>query len=481
MSAADVVVPALKAACTVFIMAGTGVYLARRGVMNERVVKGIGEMVVHALMPCMLFAKVVPNVSVDTLDHLWPLLVYAIILAAVGMGLGAIAHKIVRASPIMRNFMMATIGFANATSIPLALFYSVAENADALQINPHDTAEDIQARGSSYILIYTIMTTLMRWTVADQLLTPPDDWDPLSYRRLPDESVLATDDVPPPYPSFSETASTSLHPTASRPDAAGENIAMTVLPRRLSLDGEDDLDGTDMTSVPVEASDSSHANYYPPYSSPEVAILAAGDAADSPPQRNTEPGGIASSRKSPMTMLQRIRKSLNPPIYAAIVSVIIGMISPIRELFFPALGSSSSAPLNFITDAVHTISNAVVPLTTMMLGAELSSGPMPLSSLRSTTLTYSSAVALVVAKLFIMPVLGTLITLGAHAASIIPDDPAFRFVMMLESCAPSAINLIVMCSLHSFLDKELSTILFYMYILSAFTMTGCIMVFLTLL
>ena len=79
-----------------------------------------------------------------------------------------------------------------------------------------------------------------------------------------------------------------------------------------------------------------------------------------------------------------------------------------------------------------------------------------------------------------MPVIGCLLALGLNRFGLVPPDPMFLLVLMLEAAVPPATNLIVMCQVHGRGETAMSRVLAWTYAAAVPTLTLFMAVFLWL-
>ncbi len=87
------------------------------------------------------------------------------------------------------------------------------------------------------------------------------------------------------------------------------------------------------------------------------------------------------------------------------------------------------------------------------------------------------AVALV--RLLIAPIVGVAIVIASvHSGLVYPPDSFFMFVLMLQHCMPTAINMHTVATLHQNGVAEVTTVLFWQYLASIITVPCWMMFFL---
>jgi len=167
-----------------------------------------------------------------------------------------------------------------------------------------------------------------------------------------------------------------------------------------------------------------------------------------------------------------------PPVWACFFAIFIGLVPGLKELFFSG-NEEDAAPLYFIMSFLLKIGNMNVPLMLMVLGANLSKGPRKTEKLNLLTTILISLVRLVV-----LPVTALLLikylcyTLIGH---IFVEDKMMILVLLIQSATPTAISLIVMCTVHQNMVDEMVSTLFYEYLLAIFTFTFFVSFFIFLL
>lgn len=157
-----------------------------------------------------------------------------------------------------------------------------------------------------------------------------------------------------------------------------------------------------------------------------------------------------------------LNRIFSPPVYGIIAGVFIALLPPLNQLFY-----GSHPPLRVLLSTVDLLGAGTLPCAMLIIGANLSR-----IQIRDTAVVPPRVIAAVSAvRLLIMPLVGIGVTLTLAACSLIPDDPLFRLVLMLEAATPSAANLVVMCQLHQRGEKVMATLIFWEYLFSILTLT----------
>ncbi|NLF19256.1 MAG: hypothetical protein GX595_18670 [Lentisphaerae bacterium] len=139
----------------------------------------------------------------------------------------------------------------------------------------------------------------------------------------------------------------------------------------------------------------------------------------------------------PLRALRR-EHFLSPPIIAALIGVGLGVVPWLHGLFV-----APGAPLRVLIDAAGVIGEGVIPCALLVLGANLSETPAD-----SGDLPVRAYLGLACGRLLLMPALGVVYVLALRRWGLLPSDPMFALVLLVESAVPAATNLMVMCQVH---------------------------------
>jgi len=156
------------------------------------------------------------------------------------------------------------------------------------------------------------------------------------------------------------------------------------------------------------------------------------------------------------------------PIKCCLAAIGIGLIPPAKALLV-----GPDAPLAIVKESLETMGGAMIPGMMMVLGANLSKGPPPCN------LPAFNIAAVAVVRLLVAPLFGVSIVIASvHANIVRPPDSFFMFVLMLQHCMPTAINMHTVATLHQNGVAEVTTVLFWQYLASIVTLPIWMMLFL---
>eukprot|EP01036_Dinobryon_divergens_P024756 gene24756-33231_t len=147
---------------------------------------------------------------------------------------------------------------------------------------------------------------------------------------------------------------------------------------------------------------------------------------------------------------QLFQRIFNPPVIASMLGLVCGCIKPLSGLFVP-VGSL----FNPIFDAVNTIGNAYLPCVLLILTGSLTASSVSSSSSKEKedkgeegskkSIFQSLARKAEDNKDFAMEVFS--VYFSKLAAALFRSDPILLYVLLLETCMPSAQNLTVILQL----------------------------------
>ncbi|KZT60982.1 hypothetical protein CALCODRAFT_491932 [Calocera cornea HHB12733] len=159
----------------VFILCVAGWTLARIGVVDRVTQKKMNRINVSLFTPCLLFSKVAFYLTPEKLRELWiiPLMFVAVTLVSAGWGWAL--SKLFRLKRSQRSFAMAASMFMNSNSLPIALMQSLVITVPGLKWGADDTEEGMLGRALTYLVVYSTLGMMLRWSYGVRLLGQADE------------------------------------------------------------------------------------------------------------------------------------------------------------------------------------------------------------------------------------------------------------------------------------------------------------------
>ncbi|KAK9164739.1 hypothetical protein Syun_005641 [Stephania yunnanensis] len=167
---------------------------------------------------------------------------------------------------------------------------------------------------------------------------------------------------------------------------------------------------------------------------------------------------------------QILEELLAPPTVGAIVGFIFGSVPWLKRLII-----GDGAPLHVIQDSIKLLGDGTIPCITLILGGNLTQG------LRSSKLKSRVILGIVLIRFVLMPLIGIGIVKAAYGFGLLPSDPLFRFVLMVQFTLPPAMTISTMTQLFDVAQEECSVILLWSYIVAALALTSWSTVFMYVL
>ncbi|CAM9839174.1 unnamed protein product [Ectocarpus fasciculatus] len=140
-----------------------------------------------------------------------------------------------------------------------------------------------------------------------------------------------------------------------------------------------------------------------------------------------------------------VRKVLSPPIVACMTGLVIGLSPPLRWLLM-----REGAPLGPMWSAFSNLTAAYTPSGVLVLAGSLANCPPGKWFSRDTQKTI---LAVGMARWFLLPLVTSGLLFGGVKYGLVPPDPMLLFVLLIESCMPSAQNSVIMLQVAGLQDE----------------------------
>ncbi|XP_076945138.1 protein PIN-LIKES 7-like [Bidens hawaiensis] len=170
------------------------------------------------------------------------------------------------------------------------------------------------------------------------------------------------------------------------------------------------------------------------------------------------------------TLNKLLEELLAPPTIGAIVGFIFGAVPWLKKLLI-----GDDAPLRVIQDSITLLGDGTLPCITLILGGNLIQG------LRNASIGPLTITAIIIVRYLFLPAIGVGVIKAAGALGLLPPDPLFSFVLLLQFTVPPAMNISTMTQLFDVGQEECSVLTMWTYIIGAFALTGWSTVFMAIL
>ncbi|CAA7022046.1 unnamed protein product [Microthlaspi erraticum] len=165
-----------------------------------------------------------------------------------------------------------------------------------------------------------------------------------------------------------------------------------------------------------------------------------------------------------------LEELLAPPTVGAIIGFIFGAVGWLRNLII-----GDDAPLRIVQATAKLLGDGTIPCMTIILGGNLIQG------LRSSAVKPVVVLGIVCVRYIILPIIGIGIVKTAASFGLLPPDPLFQYVLMLQFTLPPAMNIGTMTQLYNVGQDECSVLMLWTYLIAILALTVWSTIFLHLL
>ncbi|KAL0959758.1 hypothetical protein HGRIS_011448 [Hohenbuehelia grisea] len=182
----------------VFLLCLAGYILAGQGILDKKTQKQLNKLNVSLFTPCLLFSKVAFFLSPAKLRELWIIPIFFVVTTVVSMAIAFVLGTIFRLKRSQRSFGMAAAMFMNSNSLPIALMQSLVVTVPSLKWGEHDNKNAMLGRALTYLVLYSTLGMVLRWSYGVKLLAQADDEINPSSSEIDEHSPLLDHQEPSP-------------------------------------------------------------------------------------------------------------------------------------------------------------------------------------------------------------------------------------------------------------------------------------------
>ncbi|XP_078151272.1 protein PIN-LIKES 7-like [Carex rostrata] len=168
--------------------------------------------------------------------------------------------------------------------------------------------------------------------------------------------------------------------------------------------------------------------------------------------------------------VQFVEELLEPPTISAILGFVVGAIPWLKSLII-----GENAPFHVIQETLQLLGNGTIPVITLILGGNLTHG------FHKSVIRRLAIVAIICIRYLILPIIGIVVVKMAYEFGFLPDDPMYRYVLMIQFTVPPAMNIATMAQLFDVAHEESSVIFLWTYLVAAIAITAWSTVFMWVL
>nr|XP_043634759.1 protein PIN-LIKES 7-like [Erigeron canadensis] len=403
----------------VLLVCSVGVVIATDyfNLLSRDTLKSLNKIVFMVFTPSLIFASLAKTVTLEDIISWWFMPINIGITFLCGGMLGWIAAKLIKPKPHLEGLLIAMCSTGNLGNILLIIVPAICNEGGG----PFGENGVCKSKGLSYSSFSMALGSFYIWTYTFQLLKSS------SLRYI---TMLEAEDPP------------------QEPNKDSDTNEKTTL---LNGETQEYID----VVVPVSYSTSDDTQIQPSLHQGLVA-------------KTDKTNGFSSKL---VDIFHKILEELTaPPTLGSIIGLVFGATPWLKNLVI-----GDNAPLRVIQSSVTLLGDATVPCITLILGGNLKQG------FRRASIRPVIIVTIICVRYVILPLVGIMVIKAAASLGLLPSDPLFSFVLLIQYTVPPAMNISTMTQLFNVGHEECSVLTMWSYIAAAFALTGWSTVFMWIL
>ncbi|ODV79757.1 auxin efflux carrier [Suhomyces tanzawaensis NRRL Y-17324] len=485
-----IIYAAVKPIFKIYFIIALGYFLAKRNTLSVTTCRDISDLVVTAIMPCLIFEQIITNLKSSDIKNLGIIFFTGTLLFSVGITLAYTTHLVTRSPKIWLGGILSVGLFPNISDLPIAYLQTLSKGDVVF------SAEEGN-KGVAYVCIFLAAQVLIQfcfggyrlvqWDFREELKPKPTDLELTSTEDEKTSKQTHENKQSSESTTENNNDDTSIASTIEDSVEAGVNRSLEDLQHNEFLRVHQ-LNRSSSNSRSLRSGDDElrhrrgsmgliSTNFYSIHTQLRTTELrkqktqdihdVINEYSEFDNLKNRElrqiPSGTVESTAAPVlpvevpsthenTLKYKIKKQLRetgknmlqPNSVSLIVSLAIAMSPPLKALFVPthnfhlSPAPDNQPPLSFLMDLASYVGAASVPLGLILLGATISR--LQVKSMPPGF--WKTAVMITCCRLILLPMIGVGITTGLHKAGWYGSDPILRFVSVLEFGLPSATSLV---------------------------------------
>jgi len=410
----DLLIVASMPVVKILLISGLGAVLATRyaGVLTEDSLKHVNKVIFVVFTPALMFASLAQSVTFEDLISWWSMPFNVFLTFLFGAILGWIIVKITKPPEYLNGIVVANCCAGNMGNLLIIVVPALCHEKGS----PFGEPSVCKLNGIAYASFSMALGSVFIWTYAYSLVR--------SSSQIHEEKEFKN----------------GLEEKIPNIDYAGE---ASKLLQTIQIIPEVPSSGGDYPSDKQSASG---------------LVVVNSSSSKKPSCFQAWPRKVKQYMKKTADLLFEELKA--PPTIGVIAGFMVGAIPPVKALIVGA-----SAPLRVIQDSISLLGDGAIPGIILLMGGHLVKG------LSSSKLRPMIIVLIICAKFVLLPVIGIFVVKGASNLGLLPADPLYHFVLMIQYTVPPAMNIGTMAQLFNVGEQECSVIFFWTYLLAAISVT----------
>lgn len=391
----------------------------------------LSKVVANLVLPCFVFAQIVDNFRISQYIIILHSTIGNIIVYFFGLFTGYIVAKVLKLKKSEANLLSAVFSTPHNTSIYVILIQSLGPFLDTILPNKQNLVGTAAKRGLLYVIINSIYSNIWKWSFDYYIIGK--DMEDLN-EETESHSISAEGE--------------KINDTSSVDCSLNINQEQGKLKEKEDNKINEKEEKTDVHKKKVKEDQEQ-----------KVVIVVNNN--------NSNNNTIEKPNKKPPKSI--LKSIINTPLIASIISLSI--------TFFPKLQQIIISP-GFLRDTLIDVNKTVAKSYSFMvifiLGLSFSDSinysKMSKNKIKKNFTTKGNLLVMAAIKLIIMPILTAPIIIFVFR-NILNADDVLTFNFLFLAAAPSAINIIVICSYKNIFLEEISSIMIVMYLSCIITLT----------
>lgn len=381
----------------------------------------INKIAFVVFAPSIVFSSLAKSVTLQDLISWWYMPVNIAVTFFIGGILGWLAVKILRPERHLEGLIVGSCATANLGNLPLIIVPALCDEIGS----PFGDQKICHSRGLSYVSLSMSLGSLFIWTITYSLMRNSG----VMYNKIRYEGRQSEISIKNSQGDVAHIVKLQDEDTSNNQEA---NMQSSIEPSKDVAENEKNLPLLYSTKVIVNK--------------------------------------VYFWDQLKGTFHQVVEELFAPPTIATIVGLIFGMLPWLRSLII-----GPTAPLRVIQDSITTLGDGLLPSVILILGGNLTQG------LRKATIKPSVIITIIIVRYVMLPIAGIIVVRTAYEIGFLPQDPLYRYVLMLQFALPPAMAIGTMAQLFDVAKEECSVVFLWTYLAAAVALTTWSTVFMWLL
>ncbi|WVQ68916.1 uncharacterized protein L199_007125 [Kwoniella botswanensis] len=193
----------------VFLLCLAGYILSKAGVTDKATQRKLNVINVSLFTPALLFSKVAYSLTPSKLKEMWIIPLGFVVVTGLSAGVAWVLAKLFKLKKSQTAYAMCAAMFQNSNSLPIALIQSLVIEVPGLKWGKDDTKDQMLGRALTYLVLYSTLGMMLRWSWGVKLLSQADDEalevEEEVHRPLVHDHTVQSPEALAPHPGARET------------------------------------------------------------------------------------------------------------------------------------------------------------------------------------------------------------------------------------------------------------------------------------